>query len=55
MDINMSKKLTPFTSRQIIAQGQEEQSTVSGILTNLSYLLVQEGVGNSRAVMEEID
>jgi hypothetical protein len=55
MDINISKKLTPFASRQTVVHQQEEHCSISNILANLSSLLVQEGVGNSRAVMEEIE
>jgi hypothetical protein len=56
IDMNISKKLTPFASKQtIMGQSHEEPNSISGILGNLSALLVQEGVGSSRAIMEEID
>jgi hypothetical protein len=52
-DINMSKKLTPYVSRQVI--GHEDPSSITNILANLALLIVNEGVGSSRIVMEEID
>jgi hypothetical protein len=51
-DINVSKKLTPYASRHHI---ETDSLNISKMLANISVVLVQEGVGNSRVAMEEIN
>lgn len=51
-DINISKKLTPYPSRHQI---EDNSASISHLLASLSVVIVQEGIGNSRVAMEEIN
>lgn len=51
-DINISKKLTPYASKNQI---EDNNTSLSNLLANLAVLIVQEGIGNSRVVMEEMN
>lgn len=51
-DINISKKLTPYASKNHI---EDHNTSITNLLANLSIMIVQEGIGNSRVVMEEIN